>query len=190
MYNKFPRKRIFVESGLQPTFFITVIVGHYMTEQGEGTNKIVDVIKNLTERILTSEGMELVDMEFRQEGRKWVLRLFIDREGGVTLDDCVNISRQVGVALDVEDCIDRRYLLEVSSPGINRPLTRDRDFIKYAGKKVRIKTDEPIDGSRNFSGILAGFDDGVVSLTNDENKTVRIERKNIIKAKLDIDIVF
>jgi ribosome maturation factor RimP len=161
-----------------------------MMEQGEGNNKIADVVKNITERILTSEGMELVDMEFRQEGRKWVLRLFIDREGGVTLDDCVNISRQVSVALDVEDCIDRRYLLEVSSPGINRPLTRDQDFIKYAGKKVRIKTDEPIEACRNFSGILAGYADGVVSLTTDEKKTVRIERKNIIKAKLDIDIVF
>lgn len=178
-----------MKSGLYPTFFIQLTSGAAM-EQGEGNKKIVDVVKNLSERILASEGMELVDIEFRQEGRKWVLRLFIDREGGVTLDDCVNISRQVSVALDVEDCIDRRYLLEVSSPGINRPLTKDEDFIKYSGKKVRIKTDESIDGSRNFYGVLDGYKNGVVSLTTAEKKTIKIERKNILKAKLDIDIVF
>ena len=148
------------------------------------------MVKNLAERILVSEGMELVDLEFRQEGRKWILRLFIDREGGVTLDDCANISRQLSIALDVEDFIDRQYLLEVSSPGINRPLTKDADFNKYSGKKVRIKTLEPIAGQRNFAGILSDFKNGIVTLVTEEKDTCKIDRKNIIKARLDIDIEF
>lgn len=152
------------------------------------TKKTKDLVKDLAERILSSENMELVDLEFRQEGRRWVLRLFIDREGGVTLDDCANVSRQLSVALDVEDIINRQYLLEVSSPGINRPLTKDADFIKFAGKRVKIRTLEPIDGQRNFAGLLSGFKDGVVTLIVEGNKTSRIERANIIKARLDVDV--
>lgn len=165
-------------------------VGFEGMEKENGKKKTADVVRNIADRILLSEGMELVDLEFRQEGRKWVLRLFIDREGGVTIDDCANISRQLSVALDVEDFIDRQYLLEVSSPGINRPLTKDTDFIKYKGQKVRIKTSEPIEGQRNFAGILTDFKDGLVILTDDKNEICRIDKKNILKAKLDIEIEF
>jgi ribosome maturation factor RimP len=167
-----------------------MIVGFLTMEQENGKKKTTDLVKNIAERILVSEQMELVDLDFRQEGRKWILRLFIDREGGVTLDDCANISRQLSVALDVEDLIDRRYILEVSSPGINRPLTKDADYIKYIGKKVRIRTSEPIAGQRNFAGILSDFKNGIVTLSTEENETCRINRKDIIKAKLDLDIGF
>src|SRR4030066_246181 len=93
--------------------------------------EIVDRLRAMAEPILLGERMELVDIEYRRESKGWVLRLYIDKEGGVTLDDCTRISQEVGRSLDVEDFISTPYTLEVSSPGLARPLKKEKDFMKY-----------------------------------------------------------
>ena len=118
-------------------------------------------VRDLTEAILAREGCELVDVEFRLEPEGWTLKLFIDKQGGVNLEDCQRVSHVVSTVLDVEDPIPHSYNLQVSSPGLNRPLKRDADFIAAQGKMVRLVTREPISGQRNFSGrlIKAGPDE-------------------------------
>ena len=127
-------------------------------------------VRSYTEELLESLGFELVDMEYLALDSRAVLQLYIDRsEGGVTLDDCVTVSRQLGALLDVEDIIPFRYVLEVSSPGLNRPLKRPKDFLAHCGKKVRIKTKMLVDGRRRFSGILQEYSesDGSIVLDTD-----------------------
>jgi len=146
-------------------------------------------IKILAERIILAEDMELVDMEYRLQGKRWLLRFFVDREGGITLDDCADMNRQLGLALDVEDLIPHKYLLEVSSPGINRPLVKDSDFEKYAGEKVKIRTSNPIEGRKNFSGVLKGYKNGVIELQADDG-IYKIKKDDVEKARLNKDIKF
>ncbi len=92
-------------------------------------------LEQLAEALVASEGMELVDLEYRRQGRRWMLRLFVDKDGGVTLDDCANISRELGDLLDVKDVIPQAYVLEVSSPGLNRRLRKKEDFSRFAGRE-------------------------------------------------------
>jgi ribosome maturation factor RimP len=116
----------------------------------------------IVEPIVVSEGLELVELEFQREPRGWVLRLYIDGDDGVSLKDCTAISRQVGDVLDVRDPIDHPYHLEVSSPGVNRPIRKPEDFERFAGQQVRIKLSEPMEGRRTFTGVLLGHDEGEV----------------------------
>ena len=111
-------------------------------------------VRDLTEAIVAREGYELVDVEYRLEPGSWTLKLFIDKQGGVNLDDCQRVSHVVSTVLDVEDPIPHRYSLQVSSPGLDRSLKRDTDFIAAEGKMVRLVTREPISGQRKFSGRL------------------------------------
>ena len=134
--------------------------------------------------ILESLGMELVDMEYRRESNGWVLRLYIDKEGGVNLDDCGNVSREVGLAIEVADVIDHPYNLEVSSPGLTRPLKKEADFERFKGKAAKIKCFAPIDGKKVFTGILGGIENDTVTLTAN-GKPVEITFKNIAKANLE-----
>ena len=113
-------------------------------------------IEQLAEALVASEGMELVDLEYRREGRRWMLRLFIDKDGGVTLDDCASISRELGDLLDVKDVIPQAYVLEVSSPGLNRRLRKKEDFSRFAGQKVKLRLVAPIDGRKKVVGELEG----------------------------------
>ena len=148
-------------------------------------------IVGLIEPVIESEGLELVELECLRMKTRWLVRIFIDREGGATLEDCTAISRQLGDLLNVHDLPPGPYTLEVSSPGLDRPLTRDKDFEKYRGSKVRIRTREPIDGSRNFLGILVevAAEDGRKTVTvNVDGRTVRIDRDNIQKANLEYEI--
>ncbi len=141
-------------------------------------------VRTLAEPILADAGLELVEVEFRREAHGWVLRVYMDKRGGVTLDDCQRISEELGDHLDVEDLIDHAYHLEVSSPGLDRPLTRDADFLSFAGKAARITTREAMDGQRNFRGRLAGLRDGAVLLDLDDGRRVAIPRGLIAKARL------
>jgi len=111
-------------------------------------------VRDLAEAIVARDGFQLVDVEYRRESEGWTLRLFIDKEGGVSLDDCQRVSRTVGTVLDVEDPIPNSYNLQVSSPGLDRPLRRKEDFIAALGKRVKLVTHEPISGQRNFVGRL------------------------------------
>jgi ribosome maturation factor RimP len=134
-----------------------------MVKEEEFVEKVTSIIMPIIERA----GMELVDLEYRKEGGGWVLRLFIDKEGGVTLDDCTDISNEVGEALDVADLIQHGYNLEVSSPGLNRPLKKEADFKRFIGKLAKVKTLEAIGGSRNFKGRIVGCENGILSLNID-----------------------
>lgn len=155
---------------------------------GQRTAEIVERIRALAEPILTDRGLELVEVEFQRETRGWILRLYIDRPGGVTLDDCQKVSEELGDHLDVADIIDYPYHLEVSSPGLDRPLTRDADFVRFAGKAARIVTSDSIEGQRNFRGRLAGLMDGAVLLDLADGRRVRIPRDLIAKARLEIEL--
>lgn len=149
---------------------------------------IVAQVKELSEPILTQKGMELVDVEYKMEHGSWVLRLYIDKPGGVTVDDCSDVSTELGMLLDVKDIITHAYNLEVSSPGLDRPLTKEKDFLKYTGKKVRIKTKQPISGRRNFSAILDGFSEGKIFLFDSEGKKWEIPFASVEKARLEYEV--
>ena len=127
--------------------------------------------------------MELVQIEYQREARGRVLRLFVDRPGGVTLDDCVQISRQAGDVLEV--CLENMgpYSLEVSSPGTNRPLVKHFDYERFKGRRAKIKTIQALDGQKNFKGVLAGISEGLVKLSVEGN-TITIPFMEIAKAHL------
>jgi len=144
----------------------------------------------LIEPVIESEGLELVELECLRMKTRWLVRIYIDREGGATLEDCTAMSHQVGDLLNVHDLPPGPYTLEVSTPGLDRPLTRDKDFEKYRGARVRIRTREPIDGSRNFPGTFVDYtmEDGRRIVTVDvDGRTVRIDRDNIQKANLEYE---
>jgi ribosome maturation factor RimP len=144
-------------------------------------------IRQLIEPVIESEGMEVVDIECLKMKFRWLVRIYIDKEGGVTIADCSEISKQAGDILDVYDVLPGSYTLEVSSPGLDRPLTRDKDFIKYRGSAVRIKTGEKLDGTKNFHGILIDYldEDGRKTLIVDvSGKNYHIPRDLVVKAHL------
>lgn len=154
----------------------------------QGTSELVERIRALARPIVADEGLELLEVEFRREAHGWILRLYLDKAGGVTLDDCQRVSEQLGDHLDVEDLIDHPYHLEVSSAGLDRPLTRDADFLGFIGKAARISTREDVDGRRNFSGRLAGLADGAVLLDMADGRRVAIPRGLITRARLEIEL--
>ena len=141
----------------------------------------------LAAHVLADQNMELIDLEYRREGRGWVLRLFIDKEGGITLDDCARVSQEIGTVLDVEDFIGTPYSLEVSSPGLNRPLKNEKDFIKYRDYLIKVKTFDPIDNRRNFKGKLREISDGRIEMEIDGG-VVTIPLANVAKANLEFDL--
>jgi ribosome maturation factor RimP len=115
---------------------------------------MIAALREVLEPLLRAEGMTLVDMQWSRRGRRWVLTLFIDKAGGITLDDCAHISYQVGERLEVENLIDHAYTLEVSSPGLDRPLRTLADYERFRGQLVRITTTMPIDGRSTIVGRL------------------------------------
>jgi ribosome maturation factor RimP len=149
----------------------------------EKQTQIKQQLEQLAEALVASEGMELVDLEYRREGRRWMLRLFIDKDGGVTLDDCASISRELGDLLDVRDVIPQAYVLEVSSPGLNRRLRKKEDFARFAGRKVRLRLVAPIDGRRKIVGELEGVEDEAVIVVAPEGRC-SVALKDIAKANL------
>jgi ribosome maturation factor RimP len=126
------------------------------------SSETLEKILQMVEPLVTAEGKELVEAEFRREGMGWVLRLFIDQEGGITVDDCAQVSRVIGDMLDVADVIRATYHLEVSSPGLNRPLRKPEHFQSVIGKIVDVRTTAPVDGRRRFKGLLTDISaDGI-----------------------------
>ena len=148
--------------------------------------EIVDRVSAIADPILSNEGMELVEIEYRRESKGWVLRLYIDKEGGVTLDDCTRISQEVGRSLDVEDFISTPYTLEVSSPGLARPLKKEKDFMKYRNHMIKVKTIDPIENRRQFKGKLLGITENRIEIAMDGG-VFQILLSNVAKANLEID---
>jgi ribosome maturation factor RimP len=140
-------------------------------------------IRQLLEPTLATMGYELVDLEANIGGRKGLLRLYIDKPEGVGLDDCERVSHQVSGVLDVEDPIPGEYVLEVSSPGLNRPLKRPEHFERFTGSEAKIAMRAPLDGRRRFRGRLEGVEDGYVAVRVD-GELYRLRIADIDKARL------
>ncbi len=147
--------------------------------------KIEDTIWKMAEPVVLENGLELIDVEYVKEGAEWYLRLFLDKEGdeGVDLDDCELISRKLSDLLETADPIAQAYRLEVSSPGIERPLKRTKDFQRFQGEKVQIKTFSDVEGKKQFIGILGETTEETV-IIEVENVPIGIPRKKISKANL------
>jgi ribosome maturation factor RimP len=144
---------------------------------------IAQQVFEIAEPLCEAEGLELVFVEYQSEASGKVLRIIIDKPEGITLDDCTSVSRHLNDLLDVTLGDIGSYSLEVSSPGPERPIGKRSDFDRFQGKKVKIQTHQPINGQKNFTGLLAGTIDEVVTLTIDD-KTVAIPFSNINKARL------
>ena len=146
---------------------------------------VTAVVEKLVAPILEEIELELVDIEYVKEGNNWFLRVFIDKEGGIDIDDCGNVSEKLSKRLDEADLITTPYFLEVSSPGLERPLKKAKDFEWAIGKKVSVKTTEPIEETRVFEGILSEFDGGFVTVTENQ-KVYRIALEQIESARLSV----
>jgi len=147
---------------------------------------LLQEVRQIVEPILESQGLELVDLEYQRESQGWVLRIYLDREGGVSLDDCAGISHEVGAVLEVKDLIPSSYTLEVSSPGLTRPLKKPEDFDKFRNQMVKIKLYEPLDGRKNFKGTLLGLEGDRVRVEV-EQQVYELPLQRIAKANLEID---
>ncbi len=150
------------------------------------TDRLIATMQGFVEPLLAGMAMELVEIQYRREGYGWVLRFFIDKEGGVTIDDCAKVSREISAYLEVEDLLDHAYTLEVSSPGLERPLKKREDFTRFAGRLARIKLLEPMDdGQRLLIGTLLGLEGDAVTLVVDGREVV-VEMNNIARARLTL----
>ncbi len=149
--------------------------------------RVVDLVENLFQKLAKKElaDYELVDVAFVKEGKHRYLRVFIDKENGVSIDDCTKVSQALNNLIDKEDPVEENYILEVSSPGIERPLKKEKDFKRFKGKLVQVKLYFPINGIKLIEGILEGFENGEV-LVRDENtnEVIAIAFDKIASSKL------
>ena len=136
--------------------------------------------------ILDEFGFELWDVEYVKEGSEYYLRAYIDKEGGITIDDCVDVSRKLSDKLDEDDFIDSEYIFEVSSPGLGRTLKSDRDFTKSIGRDTDIKLYKPIDKVKEFEGILKAFDNDTLTFLIDGNERV-FNKSEVASVKLHVE---
>lgn len=150
---------------------------------------------NLTEKIettlsqlLDAEKIELVDVQLTGEHGKKIVRIFLDKDGGINLSDCESMSRKIGDELDKADIFPGGYVLEVSSPGMDRVLKKEKDFLKYKGKKARVTVFAPIDGQRNFCGEITAFENCAVTINDVTGKLVTIPLDKIARARLEPEI--
>lgn len=140
----------------------------------------------LLEPIVEANNLELVDLEFVKEGVNWYLRVYIDKEGGVNIDDCEQVSRALEAKLDEADPIEQAYILEVSSPGIDRPLKKEADFVKYQGEIIDVKLYKPQSGSKQYQGKLLGLENGVLSIEEENGNVVTFEHKDTASVRLAV----
>ncbi|MBW1714300.1 MAG: ribosome maturation factor RimP [Deltaproteobacteria bacterium] len=148
------------------------------------SKRIVHEVSSVAEPLLDSRGMEMVETEFLSEKGRWILRVFIDREGGVTLDDCAGVSRELGDIIEAKNIIGHPYVLEVSSPGLNRPLKKKRDFIQSIDKTVKVTMSQPINNRRNFTGRLVDVREAMIHLLLDDTNVVELPLEGIDRARL------
>ena len=152
-------------------------------------SKVTETVEKLITPILEELNIELVEVEFAKEGRDYFLRIFIDKENGVDIEDCGNVSERVSVVLDEVDPITHNYFLEVSSPGAERPLKKEADWIKAIGKNVYIKTYEPIENNKVFEGVLTNYDGEFVTVDmkiKTRTKQVTLPFAKIASARLAV----
>lgn len=155
-----------------------------MASKGKGGNT-VSTVWELAEPIAKQLGYELWDVRFEKEGADWFLRIFIDKEDGISINDCVDMTHALDEPLDEADPIDQSYCLEVCSPGLERPLKRDSHFEKSIGKPIQVKLIRPLNGERELKGTLTGCDGGSFELTLDDGAKLIINKKETSYVKLD-----
>lgn len=145
--------------------------------------KIISAVMEMADTLASEQNVDVIDAEYKKEGKDWFLRIFIDKQGGVGIDDCERFSRAFEIVLDERDIIPDRYCLEVSSPGADRKLTKEREFVYYTGRKVDVKLYKAADGIKEFSGTLAGFENnkvridtgsGIAEILKDEAVWIRL----------------
>lgn len=144
--------------------------------------KVEDIVYELAKPIIDRNNFELVEIEYKKEGPDWYLRVYIDKEGGITIDDCQSVSEELSDLLDDADPIEQSYIFEVSSPGIDRPIKTDRDYEKNDGKPIEIKLFSPMNGKKVLEGILKGHTADEVEIESD-GKVLRIDRSSIALIK-------
>ena len=143
--------------------------------------------EELLEPIVTDLGFELVDVEYVKEGGTWYLRAYIDKPGGITVDDCEAVSRKFSDILDEKDYIPDSYVFEVSSPGLGRPLKKEKDFKRSLGEEVEIRTYRAIDRQKEFTGILKAYDENTVTIAYEDDTEQTFERADIALIRLALD---
>lgn len=137
--------------------------------------------------IMEANGFELVDVEYVKEAGNWYLRAYIDKPGGITVDDCEVVNRELGDLLDRDDFIDESYILEVSSPGLGRSLKKERDFIRSKGEEVEIRTYRMVDRQKEFRGVLKAWDKDTVTIETEDGQEQIFDRDNIALIRLAFD---
>lgn len=145
-------------------------------------------IENLLIPVAENEGMEIVDVQYARENGSWVARVFIDKENGITMDDCEHMSHVLGAFLDESDILKDSYMLEISSPGVNRVLKKEKCFKRFTGSKVKIKSFNAVNNQKNFLGTLLSCENGKVKIDDVTNGEVEIDFSNIKKANIEADI--
>lgn len=148
---------------------------------------INDKVRQVAESVVKDKGLELVHVETVGTQRKPTVRIFIDKPGGVTIEDCSNVSREVGAVLDAEDLIPSAYLLEVSSPGIERQLYSLQDFVKFSGQMAKVKTQTDVNGQKNFRGRILTVEGEEIVFEDRTSGTVRFPYSAVAKANLEVD---
>lgn len=150
-----------------------------------------EIYENRTEElilpILEQCNFELVDVEYVKEGGNWYLRAYIDKEGGITVNDCEDVSRKMNELLDKEDYIDGSYIFEVSSPGLGRPLKKEKDYVRSMGKRLEIRTYRAINHEKEFYGILKAYDADSVTILTDEEEEIKFAKSEIALIRLAFD---
>lgn len=136
--------------------------------------------------LMEEYGFELVDVEYVKEGGSWYLRAYIDKEGGITVNDCELVARRMNDLLDEEDYIEDSYIFEVSSPGLGRPLKKEKDYIRSMGKELEIRTYRAIDRKKEFYGVLTSYTDDAVSITEEDGSERTFEKSNIALIRLSL----
>ena len=150
-------------------------------------SKLTDKIAEIARPVVEEEGCSLWDVEYVREAGTWYLRVFIDRDGGVSIDDCERVSRRLDPILDEEDPIPDSYVFEVGSAGADRELKRPGDFEQFMGSEVEVKLYRPVDGSKHYTGTLSGYEDGTVILSTGE-KTLRFPKEQVAQVRLYVSI--
>jgi ribosome maturation factor RimP len=161
-----------------PFVFNAQLAGKNMADIGKE-------IENLLFKPADEAGFEIVDAEYVKENGSMIARIFIDKKNGISLDDCEKASRLFSDILDAADIIPDSYVLEVSSPGLNRALKNEKSFKRFIGNKIRVRTQEPVGSQRNFLGELLSFDSGIIEIDDLTNGKVKIELSNVRKANVE-----
>lgn len=153
-------------------------------------SSLISEVENLVAPALIAQNIELVDLTYQKEHGGWTLCFYLDKPGGITLDDCARWSEELGVLVDQSNLIPGKYVLEVSSPGLERSLKKLKDFNRFMGERVSVKLFAPLDGQKNFHGALMGADESSIRIQTDEKKDVTLLLSQVAKCRLDPVIKF